>query len=215
MSRFAARVDQIFFKLYAAADRREPRDFADLRALEPTAAELRAAARWARTHNMPGPFDDAVARVLQDSGSRMTAAELRDEVVAALLALAWDQWSQLGVSAAAPAQREERAADPEALLLFTLEVGRNDPRLFDEVLDWLAFNEQLVSVHRLRNLSDDPPTVPLWKPRWTGARRRAGASARPSSPVRSPHGSTRCFRGFPHPPRTSTSFAQHSLARTR
>jgi hypothetical protein len=35
-------------------------------------------------------------------------------------------------------QREEHAADPEALLLFTFEVGRNDPRLFDEVLDWLA-----------------------------------------------------------------------------
>ncbi len=65
---FAARVDQIFFKLYAAADRSEPRDFADLRALEPTAAELRDAARWARTHNMPGPFDDAVARALQDLG---------------------------------------------------------------------------------------------------------------------------------------------------
>jgi hypothetical protein len=65
---FASRVDQIFFKLYAAADRWEPRDFADLRALEPTAAELRDAARWARTHNMPGPFDDELARALQDLG---------------------------------------------------------------------------------------------------------------------------------------------------
>lgn len=65
---FAARIDQIFFKLYAAADRREPRDFADLRALEPTADELRDAARWARTHNMPGPFDDAIARALAELG---------------------------------------------------------------------------------------------------------------------------------------------------
>ncbi len=65
---FASRVDQIFFKLYAAADRREPRDFADLRALEPTAPELRDAARWSRTHNMPGPFDDALARALRDFG---------------------------------------------------------------------------------------------------------------------------------------------------
>ncbi|HMJ34984.1 MAG TPA: DUF6036 family nucleotidyltransferase [Baekduia sp.] len=40
----ASRIDQIFFKLYAAADRREPRDFADLRQLEPTAAGLRAGA---------------------------------------------------------------------------------------------------------------------------------------------------------------------------
>jgi hypothetical protein len=65
---FASRIDQIFFKLYAAADRREPRDFADLRQLQPTDEELRAAARWARTHNMPGPFDDAIARALAELG---------------------------------------------------------------------------------------------------------------------------------------------------
>jgi hypothetical protein len=65
---FASRIDQISFKLYAAADRREPRDFADLRQLEPTPAELRTGARWARTHNMPGPFDDALARALADLG---------------------------------------------------------------------------------------------------------------------------------------------------
>ncbi len=65
---YAARVDQIFLKLYAAADRREPRDFADLEFLRPTAGELRGAARWARTHNMPGPFDDAIARTLLDLG---------------------------------------------------------------------------------------------------------------------------------------------------
>ncbi|HUA70237.1 MAG TPA: DUF6036 family nucleotidyltransferase [Solirubrobacteraceae bacterium] len=65
---FASRIDQVFLKLYAAADRREPRDFADLRLLKPTDEELRAAARWARTHNMPGPFDDAMARALADLG---------------------------------------------------------------------------------------------------------------------------------------------------
>ncbi len=65
---FASRIDQIFLKLYAAADRREPRDFADLRRLRPTDEELRAGARWARRHNMPGPFDDAMARALADLG---------------------------------------------------------------------------------------------------------------------------------------------------
>jgi hypothetical protein len=65
---FAARIDQVFFKLYAAADRREPRDFEDLRRLAPAADELHAAARWARTHNMPGPFDEAMARALTDLG---------------------------------------------------------------------------------------------------------------------------------------------------
>jgi hypothetical protein len=65
---FAARVDQVFLKLYAWADRREPRDFDDLRHLAPTDDELRSAARWARTHNMPGPFDDEMARALADLG---------------------------------------------------------------------------------------------------------------------------------------------------
>lgn len=86
----------------------------------------------------------------------MKAAALSDELLASLRELAWNQWSQLGVSGPAPRRRDERAADPEALLLFTLEIGRTDPRLFDEVLDWLALNEPLVSVHRLRNLCATP-----------------------------------------------------------
>jgi hypothetical protein len=65
---FASRIDQIHFKLYAAADREEPRDFDDLRALEPTVDELKAAAAWTRTHNAPGPFDDALTRALRTFG---------------------------------------------------------------------------------------------------------------------------------------------------
>jgi hypothetical protein len=106
----------------------------------------------------------------------MKAASLRDEIVAACVDLAWEQWSQLGVSGASPARREERAADPEALLLFTLEIGRNDPRLFDEVLDWLSVNEQLVSVQRLRNLCDNAVDAALVDAAltWSTRSRRAG-----------------------------------------
>lgn len=60
----------------------------------------------------------------------------------------------MGVFARAE-RRDPWAIDPEALLLFTLEIGRDDPRLFDEVLDWLVVNERLVSVRRLRNLARD------------------------------------------------------------
>ena len=67
---FASRVDQVHLKLYAFADRREPRDEADLRRLEPTAEELNAPAKWARTHNAPGPFDDALADALRAFGVR-------------------------------------------------------------------------------------------------------------------------------------------------
>jgi hypothetical protein len=146
----------------------------------------------------------------------MTAAELRDEVVAALLVLAWDQWSQLGVSAANPAQREERAADPEALLLFTLEVGRNDPRLLDEVLDWLALNEQLVSVHRLRNLSVDPTDRALveaalgWSATSRGRRRSA------LEPRALPARLDPLFPSVPIPnENVDEDFARHGLARTQ
>jgi hypothetical protein len=70
------------------------------------------------------------------------------------LEFAWDSWAQLGVSAQARVA-DHRVADPEALLVFTLEVARHDARLFDEVLDWLRQNERLVSVQRLRNLCRD------------------------------------------------------------
>ena len=84
----------------------------------------------------------------------MRISDLRIEVRRRLLGFAWDQWAQMGVSAA-PHRADRWAADPEALLLFTFEVARADARLFDEVLDWMAGNERLVSVQRLRNLCRD------------------------------------------------------------
>lgn len=42
---FIGRLDQIHFKLYAAADQSDPTHLADLQALNPTDAELEAAAR--------------------------------------------------------------------------------------------------------------------------------------------------------------------------
>jgi hypothetical protein len=84
----------------------------------------------------------------------MRISDLKREARDRLLDFAWDQWAQMGVSAAT--HRTDRSAqDPEALLLFTLEVAREDPRLFGEVLDWVALNERLMSVQRLRNLCRD------------------------------------------------------------
>jgi hypothetical protein len=84
----------------------------------------------------------------------MQLSTFRDSVSRQLTGFAWDQWAQLGIFASA--ERQDRwAADPEALLLFTLEAGRDDARLFEEVLDWLLTNERLVSVQRLKNLCAD------------------------------------------------------------
>jgi hypothetical protein len=84
----------------------------------------------------------------------MSISELRDEVQDALANFLWDEWGQMGV-AASTKRRDTWATDPEALLLLTFEVGRGEPRLFDEVLDWMFVNERLLSVQRLRNLAVD------------------------------------------------------------
>jgi hypothetical protein len=83
----------------------------------------------------------------------MQISALRAQLSSALLEFAWDEWAQMGVLTTA--KRDRRwAQDPEALLLLTFEVARDDPRLFDEVLDWLVRNEPLISVRRLRTLCD-------------------------------------------------------------
>lgn len=72
-----------------------------------------------------------------------------DEVAISFL---WNQWSQLGLSGSTTAD-DRWSMDLEALILLTLRVGPADPRLFDEVLDWLCENGRWVSTKRLRNLA--------------------------------------------------------------
>jgi hypothetical protein len=82
----------------------------------------------------------------------MPISEIRGKVSQGLLDFAWRQWAQIGVSATV-AGADRWAVDPEALILFTIGIGRRDPRLFDEMLDWMAFNHELLSMQRLRNLA--------------------------------------------------------------
>lgn len=79
----------------------------------------------------------------------------RNRLASGLRDFAWNEWAQMGVLAT-PRRRSPWAQDPEALVVFTLEVARDDPRLFDELLDWLVVNERLVSVRRLRALCRTP-----------------------------------------------------------
>jgi hypothetical protein len=71
-----------------------------------------------------------------------------------LVAFAWNEWAQMGVLAE-PSRVSPWAQDPEALIVFTLEVARAEPRLFDELLDWMLVNEALLSVRRLRAMCID------------------------------------------------------------
>ena len=67
--RFAARVDQIAFKLYAAVDQGpDSKHFADLEKLAPTSDELLAAARWARTHDPSDGFRSMLHQALRALG---------------------------------------------------------------------------------------------------------------------------------------------------
>jgi uncharacterized protein YegP (UPF0339 family) len=103
----------------------------------------------------------------------MRTSALRERLTAALLDFAWDEWAQLGLLAT-PRRRSPWVQDPEALVVFTLEVARDDPRLFDEALDWLHLNEQLVSHRRLRSMSvdDDDQQLVQATLAWLASQRR-------------------------------------------
>lgn len=97
----------------------------------------------------------------------------RHDLQERLASFLWRQWAQMGILATA--ERKDRwAADPEALLLLSFEVGREDPRLFEEVLDWLVKNERLISIQRLRNLIRDEDDRALVEAvvGWLGQQRR-------------------------------------------
>jgi hypothetical protein len=81
---------------------------------------------------------------------------MHSELVSAALRVAWQQWTALGVSGTvAP---PDHALDLEALILFTPILEHDDPRLWDEALDWCAHHAQrLVSIARLRRLRTTLP----------------------------------------------------------
>lgn len=65
---FISRYDQIFFKLYAAADSGPGRHYADLRDLAPTKEELLAAARWTRIQDPSEGFQFILSQLLKELG---------------------------------------------------------------------------------------------------------------------------------------------------
>lgn len=82
---------------------------------------------------------------------KMSRKDFRDIFLNNILGFLWRQWSAIGVLGEARA-RELWAVDPEALLVFTLEIGRYDPRLFDEVTDWLVTSGHWIDIQRLRGI---------------------------------------------------------------
>jgi hypothetical protein len=145
----------------------------------------------------------------------MSTSATRERLEPALLAFAWNEWSQLGILAR-PELRSEWAQDIEALLLFTFELARADPRLFDEVLDWLVTNEHFISVRRLRTLAKhgDDPSLAAAVLEWL-AQHRPQARFATSDGQSQADGQQRLFfdEGFPvrHP---DGAFAKHGWLRS-
>ena len=77
--------------------------------------------------------------------------EFRNAYLDLLLNFLWRQWSALGVAGYAKSE-DTWVIDPEALLIFTASIGRYEPRLFDEVLDWLDVNGRFINIQRLRTI---------------------------------------------------------------
>lgn len=85
--------------------------------------------------------------------------DFRNLFLESMLNFLWRQWSALGVLGEARTE-DSWAIDPEPLLLLSLEVDRYEPRLFDEVLDWLVVNGEWIDMQRLRGIlrRKDPGT---------------------------------------------------------
>lgn len=148
----ASRVDQIYLKLYAAVDQGPTsKHVDDLRALSPSADELRGAAAWAQTHDSSPAFADELRAALRLFGVDV-ASTYSDEVHDLVLGTLWSLWAELGLSGWE--RRHQRTAiDLEALLLTTARLGHLDARLLAEALDWSVANGRLASAVRIKHLA--------------------------------------------------------------
>jgi hypothetical protein len=81
----------------------------------------------------------------------MLQKDFRNLFLDNILNFLWRQWSALGVLGEARIE-DPWVIDPEPMLLFTLEMGRYEPRLFDEILDWLVVNGTWIDLQRLRGI---------------------------------------------------------------
>jgi hypothetical protein len=79
-----------------------------------------------------------------------------DKLIEQMLRLLWRQWSAVGVAGTAKID-DHCVIDPEALLLISTEFARHDSRLFDEILDWLIQNGNLINLKRVFSIRKQYP----------------------------------------------------------
>jgi hypothetical protein len=81
----------------------------------------------------------------------MSQKDFKNLFLENILEFLWRQWSAIGVLGEARTE-DPWLIDPEAMLIFTLDMGRYEPRLFDKVMDWLAVNGKWIDLQRLRGI---------------------------------------------------------------
>lgn len=77
--------------------------------------------------------------------------KFKQEFEQLLIQFLWQEWSAIGVAGYAES-RNPWIIDPEALLLFSTVIARKDPRLFDEILDWLQQNAGWINLQRVGSI---------------------------------------------------------------
>ena len=73
---YISRIDQIFFKLYAAVDQFGGYHAVDLEALAPTAKEILMAAEWSMTHDISDGYRLSVKSFLEEFGYEKAAEKI-------------------------------------------------------------------------------------------------------------------------------------------
>jgi len=81
----------------------------------------------------------------------MLLSEFNEDLHKRVLDLIWQQWAALGVHGYG-ASWEGSPVDPDALLLFSCTVARQDARLFDAMTEWMEHNGRYVGVTRVRRM---------------------------------------------------------------
>ena len=92
--------------------------------------------------------------------SNVTAQNSVPQLHDALRDAVWRQWSELGGSAVSSNKRTRCVIDLEALILITLWLADEEPRLVDVMVSWTTLNSGFISVQRIKNLCTAyPPSV--------------------------------------------------------
>ncbi|MGM0567711.1 MAG: hypothetical protein ACQESB_00670 [Elusimicrobiota bacterium] len=81
----------------------------------------------------------------------MSQKNFRNIFLDNILDFIWRQWSSVGVLGHTRTE-DKWIVDPEALLFFSINMGRFEPRLFDEIIDWLITNGEWIDIQRMRGI---------------------------------------------------------------